>query len=255
MPHLNKLDKKYANQGLSVIASTFEPIEVVNAFSIHHTEIKYKVYTKSQERGFPTGGGIPKVHIISADGTLAWSGHPSGLSNKKIEGFLQDRIKFFYKKFKGASKTAINNFLKKKYGKAHKYASKNKEKKSGAKNLFLYVNTIGLRQIKYAKKLMTEKEYLKAYRFLNVMKKTWRGTEFAKNAQELSKECKSKKVKKEYDAAKKLEKLVFKMPKKEKDKIRLTNILKKFANKKNYKNTKAAKNALNWVKIFESSWP
>ncbi|MEX2665910.1 hypothetical protein [Candidatus Uabimicrobium amorphum] len=250
---MNKLHKKYGKQGLSVIASTGEKLSTVQNFSAHHTNIDYKVYTQSSRYGFPRGRGIPQVHIIAADGSIAWSGHPSGVNDKRIEELLRDRAKFFYEKFNGSSKSAVNNILKKKYGKAYKYAQKNAEKIDSAKSMVSYLDKIAERQIQHAKKLLRDREVFQAYTLSSQIKKEWSGTDFEKQAKEIQKESKSSKNKKEYSAAKQLERMVAKLPNKSKDKARLALVLKKFMKK--YSGTKAAQNAAGWVKTLESSWP
>ncbi|WP_372365224.1 TlpA family protein disulfide reductase [Candidatus Uabimicrobium sp. HlEnr_7] len=253
MPHLNKLDKKYGEKGLSVIAVTAENVDIVKAFSVHHTNMDYKVYTKSSQRGFPNMRGIPQAHIIAADGSIAWSGRPSGVSDKKIEELLKERSLFFYKKFKGCSKSAINNILKKKYGKAYKYADKNSEKIDTAKDMVSYLAKIATRQLEHTKSLVSKGELAQAYIMTSKLQKEWSGTDTAKKAYEIQKEIKNRDNKKEYRATKQLAKMVSKIPRKSKDKARLALVLKKFAKK--YDGTKAAQNALDWAKTLESSWP
>lgn len=85
IPHLEKLHKKLADKGVTIIGLTNEkPDEKLEAF-IKKMEMTYIVgagSTSGQEYGVQ---GIPSAFIVDAEGTILWRGHPMAGMDEELE--------------------------------------------------------------------------------------------------------------------------------------------------------------------------
>lgn len=79
IPHLNRLQAKYADKGLVVMAVSQEEASVVEPF-LQKTEMKYAVGVDAGKQAVPVymNGieGIPHAFLFDRTGTLVWHGHP-----------------------------------------------------------------------------------------------------------------------------------------------------------------------------------
>lgn len=87
-PHVQELHDEYADQGLVVLALSSEDEKTVSSF-LDQRGFSVRTASGSTASG-PYGiEGIPKTFLIDAEGKIAWHGHPSELSDKKIKELLK----------------------------------------------------------------------------------------------------------------------------------------------------------------------
>ncbi len=248
MPHLNELNKKYSNRGLTVIGATSEDLNMIERFSLHQTPMEYKVFTKTQ--GVPPGRGIPRAYIIGPDGKFLWDGHPGSLSNKTIEKFLKQKDILLQRKFKGVSRSTISALLKQQYGRAYKGASRDASQKEAAQSLVDYLKPRAEREMTHASSLFDQRDYFEAYQAYKKIEKDWQGTDYAKEAGKKARECREGKNSKEYQALKKLAQLTASRS----NLNRTAKTLEKFSGMKRYKGTFAAEKAKDLASIYSNPW-
>ena len=83
------MHETYEEQGLTVLAVSREPKSIIETF-IEETEADHPIMIDAGNGGGEYGvTGIPAAFLIDGDGEIAWAGHPSGLSNEKIEEVLK----------------------------------------------------------------------------------------------------------------------------------------------------------------------
>ena len=89
MPHLNELNEKYADRGLSVLALTSEgPGQTEPWIEKNGAEYAY-AYDKGGKLSRELGvSGIPNAVIVNPAGKVVWQGSPSRISDDVVEGFL-----------------------------------------------------------------------------------------------------------------------------------------------------------------------
>lgn len=90
MGHLDELYAKYQSKGLVVLAVTNEGRSLVDTF-VEQTGAKHPIVIESGDSLRAYGGsGFPHSALIAADGTIAWMGHPGGITDAKVEELLRD---------------------------------------------------------------------------------------------------------------------------------------------------------------------
>ena len=90
MGHLNELQEKYSSKGLTVIAITDEPRDLVDKY-VEETGSTHPVIIESSDSATSWGiSGFPSSFVVGPDGKIAYSGHPSGVTEELIEGLLKD---------------------------------------------------------------------------------------------------------------------------------------------------------------------
>jgi len=89
IPHLNEINKKFKDKGLSVIGITDETKEVVEKFQ-KSTPMEYHVAVGGAAIQKKFGiNGIPHAFVVGKDGKIVWEGHPMSLKDSDIEKALK----------------------------------------------------------------------------------------------------------------------------------------------------------------------
>lgn len=83
-PHVQEIHDEYADQGLVVLALSNEATDTVSTF------LDQRGFTVATAAGCNAGtaygvNGIPHTFLIDTEGKIAWHGHPSELSEKKLK--------------------------------------------------------------------------------------------------------------------------------------------------------------------------
>lgn len=87
IPHVQELHEKYKDRGLVVIGHTDASSQKLPEF-IQQKKITYTI-TVGPDIGDAWGvSGIPAVFLVDPEGRVAWSGHPSQLTDGDIEPLL-----------------------------------------------------------------------------------------------------------------------------------------------------------------------
>lgn len=89
MPHLNELNEKYAEKGLTVLGVTSEGVGQTEPW-IEEKGAKYAyAYDKGSQLSRWAGvTGIPNALLVDPSGRVVWQGNPGGLTNDTIERAL-----------------------------------------------------------------------------------------------------------------------------------------------------------------------
>ena len=89
MVHLNELQQKYGEKGLTVVGVSAQGKGAVEAF-IEEFGVEYPTVTAKMASIQPfRSGGVPHAHLIDTDGRILWSGHPGELPDAKIEEAIE----------------------------------------------------------------------------------------------------------------------------------------------------------------------
>jgi len=84
------MQEKYSAKGLTVVAITNEPRGLVDKF-IEETGATHPVVIESSDSASTWGiSGFPTSFVIAPDGTIAYVGSPSGVTDSLIEELLKD---------------------------------------------------------------------------------------------------------------------------------------------------------------------
>lgn len=119
VPHLNELQEKYGDKGLTVIGVTGE--------GKNETEKWVADKGAHYAYGYDKGGkissffgvrGIPHAVLIDPNGTVVWSGGPGGLSDSMIEQHLQGALELPLWKWPEQAKKARQAVQKRQFAKA-----------------------------------------------------------------------------------------------------------------------------------------
>ena len=90
MVHLNELQKKYGEKGLTVVGVSAQGKGPVEAF-IEEFGVEYPTVTAKMSSIQPfRSGGVPHAHLIDTDGRILWSGHPGELPDAKIDEAIEN---------------------------------------------------------------------------------------------------------------------------------------------------------------------
>jgi len=88
--HLNELQEKYGSKGLTVLAVTDEGRGLVDKY-VEETGATHPIVIESSNSTQAWGvSGFPSSFVVAPDGTIAYAGHPSGVTDELIEGLLKD---------------------------------------------------------------------------------------------------------------------------------------------------------------------
>ena len=91
IPHLNEIQAKYRDRGLTVIGVSSEKRTVVEPFLKTHT-MSYSVAVDPSVVPLQTRlgvMGIPHAFLVNRNGKIAWEGHPAKLRPADIESALK----------------------------------------------------------------------------------------------------------------------------------------------------------------------
>ncbi len=125
MKHLNELEAKYADKGLSILAVTSEGAAKTEPWIAKHKATYGYAYDRSGSLMRELGGtGYPSAALITPDGMIAWTGHPSGLNDVLIEKALEGALKKPVWDWPSQAKPVVSALAKKKYAKAISTARK-----------------------------------------------------------------------------------------------------------------------------------
>jgi thiol-disulfide isomerase/thioredoxin len=93
IPHLNDLQSKYRERGLSVIGFTDEDRATVEAFQARaKAPIEYTIGVGSYLSQKYGVSGIPHAFVVGRDGKLRWHGHPADREcEERIEAALEEK--------------------------------------------------------------------------------------------------------------------------------------------------------------------
>ncbi|HRU05816.1 MAG TPA: redoxin domain-containing protein [Candidatus Brocadiia bacterium] len=90
IPHINEIQKKYADKGVVIIGLSNEPASKVEPFIKQMNagakkQMEYIVGAESKDGDKYGVRGIPHAFIVGPDGKVLWSGHPMDGMDKQIE--------------------------------------------------------------------------------------------------------------------------------------------------------------------------
>lgn len=89
MSHLNDLQSKLGEKGLSVIGVTGESAAQTDPWVAKHGAKYAYAYDKGNSLGRQLGiTGLPGAVLVDPSGTVVWKGHPSGLTDAVVEKHL-----------------------------------------------------------------------------------------------------------------------------------------------------------------------
>lgn len=90
IPHLNELNKKYKDRGLTFIGATDEDRQTVRNF-VKDVPIEYAVAFDSNGKLNKEFGiqGIPHAMIVNSEGKIVWEGHPMSLKESDLDAVLK----------------------------------------------------------------------------------------------------------------------------------------------------------------------
>lgn len=243
VPHLIELNNKYREGGFEILAVSKEDAATIESKLIKAKNPTYGV-VKADIGSLYTTRGIPHGWVLDPEGKCIWEGHPSGISNETIEGWIKDLAPGkITKEVQKQLKPAVDAYNKGQFGKAFEavaehLTSEDEKVKADAE----YVNGV-IEKRKAAgeakaKKLRDGGDLVKLVPVLEEEAKGWEGSEYGKTCGE---EAKTVKASKEYKlcvkAADAWAKLDAKLPSLTDDKA--VKALEKFI--KDYPNTPQAK--------------
>jgi len=93
IPHINDMQKKFADKGVVVVGLSNEPASKVEPFikqmnTGDKKKMEYIVGAGSNDGGKYGVKGIPHAVIVDRDGKIVWAGHPMAGMDKEIEKAL-----------------------------------------------------------------------------------------------------------------------------------------------------------------------
>jgi thiol-disulfide isomerase/thioredoxin len=85
IPHLNELNKKYRDKGLTVIGITDEDKKTIETFR-KANPMEYHVAIDKKDIGQKLGiATIPHAFLVDKDGKVVWEGNPARLTEAEVE--------------------------------------------------------------------------------------------------------------------------------------------------------------------------
>ncbi len=123
--HLNELEQKYKDKGLSILAITSEGASDTEKW-VESKGAKYAyAYDKADRLGRHFSvRGIPFAVLADATGTVVWKGNPGALNDRTIEAALQGALPKPLWEWSGAAKGVKSALLKRSYKAALDQAAK-----------------------------------------------------------------------------------------------------------------------------------
>ena len=89
MVHLNELQEKYGEKGLSVLSVARQDRSSIGTF-VEELEVKYPTVNEKSDSMTAYGRtSFPSAFLIDTGGRVVWSGHPGNLSDGDIERTLE----------------------------------------------------------------------------------------------------------------------------------------------------------------------
>lgn len=125
MGHLNELQSRYGDKGLTVLAVTSEAAGVTEKWAEEKGAEYAYAYDKGRKLSRWFGvSGIPDAALIDPSGEIVWRGHPGGLNGGIIEEHLAGALPKPLWEWPASAKGVSNALLKQQYAKALKAAAK-----------------------------------------------------------------------------------------------------------------------------------
>ena len=119
MPHLNELQDKFGEQGLSIIGVTGEAKSNteswVRAKGVQFPYAYNKGSVLMKELGLT---GLPSAVLVSPTGTIVWQGHPGNLQASEVEKNLEGALKTPLWNWPAEASAVKKTLRKKQYAKA-----------------------------------------------------------------------------------------------------------------------------------------
>lgn len=192
MGHLNELHEEFADEGLSILAVSDEPTSRIEAFIEQHGA-KYPIITDGN--GCISAyqvSAVPSSFLIGPEGTILWSGHPSGFTSEVVKEHIGDvqLLPDFPK-----SLAAVERSMKKgKYGDALKKVealiTKGKlpdEDKDVAERVRAHIDGVASRGLKRAAKNLRDRKVSEAYAAYEKLEEKFKGHDYSKKAKAAAK--------------------------------------------------------------------
>lgn len=118
MPHLNELQEKYGERGLTVLGVTGEGKGPTEKW-VDEKDARYPYTYDKGGLGKELGvSGIPVAFLIDASGTVVWRGHPGGLKASTIEQHLDGVLSYPLWEWSKDARKAKDAFIDGKFDKA-----------------------------------------------------------------------------------------------------------------------------------------
>jgi uncharacterized membrane-anchored protein YhcB (DUF1043 family) len=220
MSHLASLAEENGKKGLTVLAITNEPQDIVRKYvtQLAAGPLPYVIGSGGGSENYPASG-IPKAFLVGVDGKIVWEGNPASFDEKLLEAELK--------------KVKVTDEMR--TARAEK-------------------------GLAYAETLITAKEYLRAANLLDRIAKDYAKLESGKKAADRRAALdKDEAVKKELTAQKEIDKAVggVEMPKekfKKKDRDGVAKSLDGLAKKFQTDAPGAASMATAWAKVVREDW-
>lgn len=193
MGHLDELDEKMKDKGLTVLAVTRQDRSAVDKF-VEETGAKHPIVMESTDSMRSYGcTGFPSSFLIDPGGRILWSGHPGNLKDSQIEEALgQARI---LPDFPAALKSARKSFEKEKLSDAQKAVRKvldggklEGEDQAAAEQIAAWFDWYADATLEGAGKDVEAGNYYEAWVAYNNVSRWYKGTDVSKRSAELAKQ-------------------------------------------------------------------
>lgn len=251
MPHLQKLWDEHGGKGLHVFAFEAQnhSADEIRTCLAQNGHKSYPV-SAAGANNYQTDGGIPHGWLIGVDGKVIWQGNPG---DGKFDQMLKEelaKVRFpglGRNDFDKAVNKALGLYAKRDLGGARREAQKiaeneksEEQARADAQWLVERFTKLGEEQLALADGYVAERRYLDAQEVLSFLAATFKKEPEGTAAQEKLDGFKDPAVKKELDAAKKLQKLLAALQNRPAAERKVN--LEKFASKN--EGTRAAEEAL-----------
>ena len=115
VPHLQALNDKYREKGFEILAVSKEDANLIQSKLIEGKSATYGV-VKADIGNLYSTRGIPHCWVLDAEGKCLFEGHPAGVTEQTVEGWIKDLAptkvdKELAKELKGAVKSFDNGEL------------------------------------------------------------------------------------------------------------------------------------------------
>lgn len=198
VPHLIELNNTYRERGFEILAVSKEDAAVIESKLIKAKSPTYGV-VKADIGSLYTTRGIPHGWVLDPEGKVIWEGHPNGIKNDMIEGWIKDLAPGkITREVQKQLKPAVDSYNKGQFGKAYNavtefLAAEDEKVKADAE----YVNGViekrkAAGEAKAAK-LRDAGDLVKLVPVLEEEAKGWEGSEYGKACGEESKTVKASK--------------------------------------------------------------
>ena len=213
MVHLNELHDTYAGKGFTVLAVTNEEREKVDEFVKNQAPTHPIVIEAGDSLAAFGGGGFPSSFLIAPDGTLAWSGHPAAVPEDLIEELLTKAELFpdlpkAFSAIRNAMEKGKFHDAQKAIAKAREAAAPAEEDKAWLDKLQGWLDWTRSSAERRATKALEASDFFAAWKTYDDVAKSWKGDDFAADAEAKAKELLADKDKKAgIEAGRKLDKI------------------------------------------------